>query len=161
MPEFEPIGIIRSPFNHPEGTPIQPFFAGDTRGEVILHKPYVEALQDIEGFERIWLIYWSHLAFHWEPLVVPFRDTRVHGVFATRVPARPNPIGISAVRLLGRSGRSLQIEGVDVVDGTPLLDIKPYVAKFDAYPDARPGWFATSDDPRTVADGRFCAPKDK
>lgn len=161
MPEFEIIGTIRSPFLRPEGTPIQPFYADEARGEVILHEPYLDALKDIEGFERVWLVYWSHLVFGWEPLVVPFRDTRVHGTFATRVPGRPNPIGISTVKLLGRSGRSLEVEGIDVVDGTPLLDIKPYVAKFDAYPEANPGWFASSDGSCTVADGRFCSPEER
>jgi len=155
MPTLEPIGIIRSPFPKPEGTPIQPRFAGAARGEVILDEAYAEALDDIEGFGRVWLVTWLHLVDGWKPRVIPFRDTREHGLFATRSPCRPNPIGLSNVRLLGRSGRRLEVAEIDVVDGTPLLDLKPYVPEFDAHPDVRPGWFARGDSERTMADDRF------
>jgi tRNA (adenine37-N6)-methyltransferase len=155
MPNFEPIGIIRTPFPRPEGTPIQPAFARQARGEVILEERYADALLDLEGFERIWLIYWWHLNSNWKPRVIPFRDTREHGLFATRVPKRPNAIGFSCVSLLKRVENTLQVGDIDVVDGTPLLDIKPYVPKFDAYPDARAGWLDECGSDRVEADGRF------
>ena len=155
MPDFEPIGLIRTPFIHPEGTPIQPVFSEGARGEVILKEEFAPGLDDLDGFDRIWLIYWCHLTFGWKTHVVPFRDTREHGVFATRAPTRPNPIGLSCVDLIARAGNTLHVSGVDMVDGSPLLDIKPYVARFDSHRDTAAGWFDTTDSDRTHADDRF------
>lgn len=152
---LRPIGVIRSPFTEPRGAPIQPAFAGDTRGEVVLDEEFQEALADIEGFERIWLVCWLHRAGPFAPVVVPYRDTIAHGVLATRAPARPNPIGLSAVRLLGREGRILHVAGIDMLDGTPLLDLKPYVPAYDAHESSRAGWLDEGRADRRVADGRF------
>jgi tRNA-Thr(GGU) m(6)t(6)A37 methyltransferase TsaA len=152
------IGVVRSPFAATAGTPIQPAFAQGALGEVVVDEPYVAALDDLEGFDRIWLLYWFDRASPFVPRVVPFRDTRERGLFATRAPCRPNPVGLSAVRLLGRSGCTLQIADVDLLDETPLLDIKPYVARFDAFPDVRSGWHDEGASGREKADKRFARP---
>ena len=154
------IGVIRSPFTTAAGTPIQPAFAEGAVGEVIVAEQYAAALDDIEGFERVWLVYWMDRARAFQPRVIPYRDTHEHGLFATRAPARPNPIGLSAVRLLGRDGCTLRVADLDVLDGTPLLDIKPYVADFDAHPHSRAGWFDATAEDRRVADCRFHEEKD-
>ena len=116
---------------------------------------FEEGLKDLAGFERIWLIYWFHQTSGSSLLVTPFLDKRQHGIFATRAPCRPSRIGISAVRLLAIRGGILEIADVDIVDGTPLLDIKPYVQEFDCYPDGKAGWFDESDSKRSLADSRF------
>lgn len=149
------IGEIRSPFVEGAGTPIQPAYAEGVEGEVIVEACFADALDDVEGFDRVWLIYWMDRAKTFRPHVIPYRDTRERGLFATRSPCRPNPIGMSAVRLLGRSGSALRVADIDVLDKTPLLDIKPYVPEFDAHPSARAGWFETCGADRRVADGRF------
>jgi tRNA (adenine37-N6)-methyltransferase len=149
------IGRIRTPFVEVTGTPIQPAYARGAEGQVIVASRFARALDDIEGFERLWLVYWLDRAGTFRPRVVPYRDTREHGLFATRSPCRPNPIGLSVVRLLGRDGRVLRVADVDVLDRTPLLDIKPYVPEFDAHPSSRAGWFESCGVDRRVADGRF------
>lgn len=155
---LQTIGVIRSPHRAPVGTPIQPAFADDSEGEVVVHQGFDAALDDIDGFERIWLVYFFDRAKPFAPRVVPYRDTREHGLFATRAPSRPNPIGMSVVRLLGREGNVLRVRGLDVLDGTPLLDIKPYVPAFDAHPDSKAGWLDSGREERTEADGRFHDP---
>lgn len=152
------IGRIRTPFVEPPGTPIQPAYAEGTEGIVIVEDAFVAALDDIEGFDRVWLVYWMDRARCFQPHVVPYRDTRERGVFATRSPSRPNPIGLSVVRLLGREGGSLHVADLDMLDDTPLLDIKPYVPEFDAHPTAKAGWLAEGGVDRRVADGRFHEP---
>jgi tRNA (adenine37-N6)-methyltransferase len=149
------IGTIHTPYRTAEGTPIQPRFGEGIEARVTVIDEYVAALQDIEGFERLWLLYWLDRAGPFAPLVVPYRDDRPHGLFATRSPSRPNPIGLSVVRLLGRDENALRVADIDVLDGTPLLDIKPYVPKVDAHPDSRAGWFDANRVDRTIADGRF------
>lgn len=152
---LQPIGIVRSPFGSAAGTPIQPAYAGGAEGEVVLDLAYEAALADIEGFERLWLLYWLDRADAFRPLVVPYRDTRTHGLFATRSPCRPNPLGLSVVRLLGRTHNILRVGDLDILDGTPLLDVKPYVPDFDAHRPSRAGWFDEARDARVVADDRF------
>jgi tRNA-Thr(GGU) m(6)t(6)A37 methyltransferase TsaA len=152
---FRPIGIIRTPHVAQQGTPIQPACAQGVRGAVTLLDDYVEALADLEGFERIWLIYHLDRAASWRPRVVPYRDVVERGLFATRAPSRPNPIGLSVVRLLSVKENTLEVEGVDMLDGTPLLDIKPYAPAFDAYPTSRAGWLDSTTSPASTADGRF------
>jgi len=150
------IGIIRSPFKEPTGMPIQPVFAEGTEGFVEVLPQYADGLRDLDGFERLWLLYSFHRAPPGPLRVVPFRDTTERGVFATRVPCRPNAIGLSCVRLLSVAGNILTICGVDILDGTPLFDIKPYVPKFDAFPNSRAGWCDQSPpSTRTHADDRF------
>ncbi len=149
------IGTIRSPFLEAPGTPIQPAYAEGAEGRVILDEDCELALHDLEEFERIWLIYWLDRVDGWVPRVVPYRDTREHGVLATRSPRRPNPVGLSVVRLLRREGRILHVADLDVLDGTPLIDVKPYVPAFDAHAASRAGWLDDTTEDRRVADGRF------
>lgn len=149
------VGTIHTPYRTPEGTPIQARFGEGIEATVTVREEYNDALADIEGFERLWLVYWLDRAGPYAPLVMPYRDDRPHGLFATRSPARPNPIGLSVVRLVARDGPVLRVADIDVLDGTPLLDIKPYVPQIDAYPGCRAGWFDSNRVDRTIADGRF------
>jgi tRNA (adenine37-N6)-methyltransferase len=153
--EIEPIGVIETPFREPAGTPIQPSRASGARGTVRIDWRFQAGLRDLESFERIWLIYWFHKAPGPSLLVTPFLDKRERGIFATRAPARPSPIGISSVRLLTVREGILEVADVDIIDGTPLLDVKPYVPEFDCYPHSRAGWFDESNSRRRVADDRF------
>jgi tRNA-Thr(GGU) m(6)t(6)A37 methyltransferase TsaA len=156
---IKPIGIIRSQNTSAAGTPIQPAYAEQLEGEVVIYERFTAALADIEGFERIWIIYGFDRSGPFKHRVVPYRDTREHGLFATRAPSRPNPIGMSVVRLLGREDNVLLVRGIDVLDGTPLIDIKPYVPEFDAYSDSKAGWFDERREDRREADERFHEPR--
>ena len=138
--KYRPIGIIHSPFKEPKGTPIQPTGARNIDATVELFPEYVEGLKDLEGFSHIILIYHFHLSKHTSLRVKPYMDDELRGVFATRAPSRPNPIGISVVRLVKVEGNILHIQDVDAVDGTPLLDIKPYVPEFDTREAYKIGW---------------------
>jgi tRNA-Thr(GGU) m(6)t(6)A37 methyltransferase TsaA len=153
--QLEPIGTIHSPFTTQRGTPIQPAMARGAEGRVELHPSLAPALADLAGFERIWLIYTFDRAGPSRLRVTPYRDTQPRGLFATRAPTRPNPIGMSCVRLLAVEGHSLRVADIDVLDGTPLLDIKPYAPLFDHFEVQRWGWLQTSGSERVVADGRF------
>jgi len=152
---IEPIGVVETPFQEPEGAPIQPSRASGARGRVRVAKRLWDGLKDLAGFERIWLIYWLHRRAGVSLRVTPFLDRQERGVFATRAPARPVPIGISAVRLLGIEEGVLEVADVDMIDGTPLLDIKPYIPEFDSYPASGAGWFGESDSQSRLADDRF------
>ncbi|MCP4641120.1 MAG: tRNA (N6-threonylcarbamoyladenosine(37)-N6)-methyltransferase TrmO [bacterium] len=152
-----PIGEIRTEFSTPQGTPIQAAYADAHEAEVEVWEPYAAGLADLAGFERVWLIYWFHQAPEARMRVTPFRDTRERGLFATRAPCRPNPIGMSSVRLLSVEGRFLRVAGADMLDGTPLLDLKPYAPMFDAFQVERCGWLDAKRTDRTTADGRFLA----
>lgn len=138
--ELIEIGRIETPFEGSEGAPIQPF-ASHASGIVHVSAQYADALLDIEGFERIWLIFWCDKVKPAQMKVTPFMDKQSHGLFATRVPSRPNPIGISSVKLDRVDNLKLYVSEVDMLNNTPLLDIKPYVSKFDNYPTQRNGWF--------------------
>lgn len=129
--EFKAIGTIHSPFKDLKGMPIQPIGAKGIHGEIHLKKEYKDGLKDLEGFSHIILIYYLHLSKGHSLEVKPFLDTKKHGIFATRAPKRPNPIGMSVVALDKIEGTVLFISNVDIVDGTPLLDIKPYIPNFD------------------------------
>jgi tRNA-Thr(GGU) m(6)t(6)A37 methyltransferase TsaA len=139
---MRPIGEIHSPFADKRKTPIQPS-RSTARGQVEVYPAYVDGLRDLDGFSHIILLYAFHQSNDYTLSVKPFLDDRERGLFATRYPARPNPIGLSIVQLLAVHDHVLEIEGVDVLDGTPLLDIKPYVPDFDAQTDVRTGWYAT------------------
>jgi tRNA-Thr(GGU) m(6)t(6)A37 methyltransferase TsaA len=139
---YNPIGLIHSPFNNIKGMPIQPAGAIGVTGTVEIKQEYVDGLKDIEGFSHIILIYHFHLSKNYSLKVKPFLDDNLHGVFATRAPRRPNPIGLSVVRLVKVEGCILHIEDVDIVDGTPLLDIKPYVPEFDIHETQKIGWLS-------------------
>ncbi len=160
--QLKAIGVIHSPFTEPAGTPIQPTVARGAEGTVEVFPEFVGGLQDLEGFERIWLLYWFDQAVPARLRVVPFLDKAERGIFATRAPCRPNPIGLSAVRLLKMEGNLLRIAEVDILEGTPLLDIKPYTHRFDHFPVCRAGWLEEVWAGRevAVADDRF-AKKEK
>lgn len=154
---YRPIGIIKSPFKDSEGVPIQPTGAKGIKGTIEIADEYVEGIKDIEGFSHLILIYHFHLSKGYSLGVKPFLDDKVRGVFATRAPKRPNPIGISVVRLLGIDCSRLFIEDVDIVDNTPLLDLKPYIPQFDVRNAEKIGWLArrVGDAKRQRANGRF------
>ena len=154
---FHPIGIVHSPFKEKVGTPIQTCFDGPTEGRIEIFERYEEGLDGVEGFSHLYVLYVFDRALPAKLTVTPFlKDVRV-GVFATRAPSRPNPIGISIVELLGREGRFLHVRGLDMLDETPVLDIKPYVPRFDVRGHARIGWMegATEESSRYKADARF------
>jgi tRNA (adenine37-N6)-methyltransferase len=137
---YKPIGTIRTSFQNVEGMPIQPLGAEGTKGSVELFPEYTEGLHDIEGYSHLILIYHFHLSKGASLLVKPFLDDKLRGVFATRAPKRPNSIGFSVVRLTSVNQNRLEIEDADIVDGTPLLDIKPFVSDFDNRYDTKTGW---------------------
>lgn len=146
---MEPIGIIHSPFRNIENMPIQPRGGSESEGTVHIHKAYLEGLKDLEGFSHVYLIYFFHKAQRTSLTVTPFLDKTERGVFATRSPLRPNHIGISIVQLIAIDGAILSIKGVDMLDETPLLDIKPYIKHFDSVEESISGWMTA--DEKTVA----------
>lgn len=139
---MQPIGVIHSPFTDPHRTPIQPTRSAAV-GRVEVYSQFALGLQDIDGLSHLILLYVFHRSSDYTLLVTPFLDDQPRGLFSTRYPSRPNPIGLSIVQLLARRGNTLEVEGIDVLDGTPLLDIKPYVPDFDIRQDVRTGWYAT------------------
>lgn len=153
--EVKPIGIIHSPFTAAAGTPIQPVFAGGSEGTVEVYPEYQEGLADLEGFERIWLLFWLDRAAPYKPKVKPYMDDKLRGLFSTRAPSRPNPIGMSCVKLLGVESNVLRVAEIDALDGTPLLDIKPYISRVDCFDVERSGWLDTIEHRNTKADNRF------
>lgn len=156
--KYKVIGIIHTPFKTPKGTPIQPKGAQGAEGIVEVFPEYTQGLKDLEGFSHIILIYHFHLVRQTKLLVKPYMDNCEHGIFATRAPPRPNPIGLSVVRLTKIEGNKLYVKNIDVVDGTPLLDIKPYVPEFDTpLEEVKIGWLKTKIHklPQTKDDGRF------
>ena len=138
---LRPIGEIHTPFIDKRDTPIQASHSTAT-GQVEVYPAYVHGLRDLDGFSHIILLYAFHRSVDYALSVTPFLDDQERGLFATRYPERPNPIGLSIVRLLTVHDNLLDIEGVDMLDGTPLLDIKPYVPEFDVRTDVRTGWYA-------------------
>ena len=157
MIQYTPIGLIHSSHKEPAGTPIQAAAALNSTGQVEIYPDYVAGLKDIEGFSHIILLYHFHLVTQSGLLVKPFLGNEPHGIFATRSPGRPNLIGFSVVRLISVSENLLHISDVDILDQTPLLDIKPYIGEFDIRPVDRIGWFAENLHklPDTKDDGRF------
>lgn len=153
--KISPIGVVHSSLTEAKGSPIQPVYAKDSEGIVEVYEPYREALKDLEGFERIWLLYWFHKAAESRLLVIPYLDTVERGLFATRAPCRPNPIGLSPVKLLRIEDGRIYIAQVDILDGSPLLDIKPYVSRFDNFKIERNGWQDHVSGIPGVADKRF------
>ncbi len=156
---YRSIGVIRSPFTELESMPVQPVGARNARGTVEVDPSYQDGLKDLEGFSHLILIYHFHRSRACSLTVTPFLDTESRGLFATRAPSRPNPIGLSIVELLGVKSNCLSVAKLDIVDGTPLLDIKPYVPEFDCQPDAIGGWFEKARGAAfsRLSDGRFKA----
>jgi tRNA-Thr(GGU) m(6)t(6)A37 methyltransferase TsaA len=155
--EYQNIGLIHSPFNNIREMPIQSVGASGIKGIVEVFPAFTEGLKDVEGFSHIILLYHFHQIKESMLLVTPFLDSQPRGVFATRAPKRPNPIGLSVVKLDGIEGNILHVENVDILDGTPLLDIKPYVPEFDNHPADRVGWLekAKGRVRNQKSDGRF------
>jgi tRNA-Thr(GGU) m(6)t(6)A37 methyltransferase TsaA len=137
---YKPIGVVHSPFKEPRDVPIQSAAARGVTGYVEVAREYVEGLRDVEGFSHLILVYHCHLAQDYSLLVKPFLDDSLHGVFSTRAPSRPNPVGVSIVRLVKMGKNMLHIQNVDITDGTPPLDIKPFVPDFDRRKEVRIGW---------------------
>ena len=156
---YQPIGVIHSPFRQKAGTPIQGVFAPDAQGVVEVFEEFAEGLRDLEMFSHLYLLYDFHQADRTSLTCVPFLDDKPHGVFAVRAPCRPNRIGLSIVRLVSLEKCTIRVAEIDVLDGTPLLDIKPYVPAFDIRADASCGWMKAADDGSRSrrADNRFGA----
>jgi|SRR5664280_735153 tRNA-Thr(GGU) m(6)t(6)A37 methyltransferase TsaA len=163
--EFKSIGTIHSPFNDLEGMPIQPIGAKGIKGQIHLKHEYKDGLKDLDGFSHIILIYHLHLSKGHKLEVKPFLDTEKRGIFATRAPKRPNPIGMSVVHLDKIEGSTIFISNVDIVNGTPLLDIKPYIPHFDKNEDEKItiGWFENKHQEAVnkKSDGRFLDGEDQ
>lgn len=153
--EYEPIGIVHSPFKEPEGSPIQPSRAKGAVGTVEVFSEFVEGLCDLDGFSHIILLCHLHRSRRYRLKVVPFLDTELRGLFATRAPSRPNPIGLSVVELVEIDGGTLTVRGIDFIEGTPVLDIKPFVGEFDDRAGLRTGWLENARRKTDVADDRF------
>jgi len=137
---FKSIGIIHSPFKQIDGMPIQPSAAKGIKGQIVINEEFVVGLSDLDGFSHIYLLYHLHLSINYKLKVIPFLDDQERGVFSTRAPKRPNPIGLSVVKLLKISNNIIDIENVDIVDGTPLLDIKPYINEMEGIEQYNIGW---------------------
>jgi tRNA-Thr(GGU) m(6)t(6)A37 methyltransferase TsaA len=155
--KFTPIGIIHTPFAEQKGTPIQPHRGRGVKGTIEVFPQYADGLADLDGFSHIYLLFHLHRSDGFNLRVIPYLDDTERGVFATRAPRRPNPIGLSIVRLVKVEGVTLYIEDLDILDGTPLLDIKPYVPHFDDAEEFRIGWLEGRSERAadTDADGRF------
>lgn len=141
---YHPIGVVRSPFTERAGMPLQSVAAVDVRGQIELEPSFAAGLRDLDGFSHLHLITHLHRSVPGKLEVVPYLDDTVRGVFATRSPRHPNPIGISVARLLSVNGATLEVAGLDLLDGTPVLDIKPYVPTFDSVQAERTGWLANA-----------------
>ena len=144
--EYTPIGTIHTPFKKVEGMPVQTKGAEGVPGTIEIDPGFAEGLKDLDGFSHVFLLYHFHRAGTRRLEVTPFLDSTPRGVFATRAPRRPNPIGLSVVRLKSVEGNVLHVENVDILDGTPLLDIKPLVPRFDITEELRSGWHARIDE---------------
>jgi len=151
---FYSIGVVRSPHADPRKTPIQPVFARGVPGTVIVDPDYADGLADLEGFSHIYLFYVFHKTRETRLTVRPFLEDATHGVFATRAPCRPNKLGLSLVKLISIEGNVINVEDIDILDGTPVIDIKPYIVRFDARDDARSGWQEKIPDDAAALRGR-------
>ncbi len=154
---YRPIGVIHSPFTETKGTPIQARVSMDNEATAEVFEEFADGLKDLDGFSHIILIFHFHRSRKARLHQVPFMDDTERGVFSIRSPSRPNPIGLSIVRLVAVEGNSIRFRGVDMLEGTPLLDIKPFVPEMDGYDDVKTGWLKKRSArlPRTRDDGRF------
>ncbi len=154
---YHPIGVVHSPFKQPEGTPIQAVAAKNTQAVIEIFPEFVQGLCDLEHFSHIIVLYHLHLAKKKGLMVIPFLDTKPHGVFATRSPGRPNPIGFSVVRLDKIEDHQIFVKDIDILDGSPVLDVKPYISQFDAFETTKMCWLGENIHKlnKTKDDGRF------
>lgn len=150
------IGLLKTEFETSDDTPIQPAFS-QSIGKAIILDEYVPALRSLDSFTHIYLIYWFHKAKEPDLIVTPYLDNEAHGLFSTRAPARPNPIGISIVEIINIENNVITFRGADMLNDTPLIDIKPYVKRFDEMNDVKDGWLDRIGirDNKTTADDRF------
>ncbi len=139
--ELNPIGIIHTPFKTVENMPIQPSAAKDVTGTIEIFHEYADGLCDLDGFSHIYIIFHLHKVKSYKLKVIPFLDTVERGIFATRSPARPNAVGLSVAEIVSVKENIIEIRGVDMLDGSPVIDIKPFVPDFDDYGKIRIGWF--------------------
>ncbi|MCD6576883.1 MAG: tRNA (N6-threonylcarbamoyladenosine(37)-N6)-methyltransferase TrmO [Anaerolineaceae bacterium] len=155
--KLKPIGFIHSPYTELHDMPIQPSSAHGAKGHVEVYEEYLPALSDLEGFSHIYLLYYFHLTKSVRLKVIPFLDNQERGLFSTRAPNRPNPIGLSVVKLTRVEDNILHVENIDVINGTPVLDIKPYVHEMEAVKNLRIGWLEKyrSKIPSQLSDKRF------
>jgi len=144
--ELQSIGLIHTPFKNKEGMPIQPTGAKNVRGTIEINNEFIEGLKDLDGFSHIILIYHFHKLKEYQLTVTPFMDDKPHGVFSTRAPKRPNHIGLSVVKLNKIEGNTIYIENIDVLDKTPLLDIKPFIPDVDNVKVEKLGWLEGKSD---------------
>ncbi len=151
---LKPIGVIRSENTDPLETPIQPIYAEGVKGYAEIFPQFREGLKDLEGFSHLYLIYYFHEESSVKLMVKPFLDEIERGVFSTRAPCRPNKIGLSVVKLYKIEGNILYLDNVDILDGTPLLDIKPYISRFDKIEKCRSGWQENIDEKKAKIIGR-------
>ncbi|MEZ7196299.1 tRNA (N6-threonylcarbamoyladenosine(37)-N6)-methyltransferase TrmO [Pseudodesulfovibrio karagichevae] len=156
---YRPIGFFHTPHKTTTGMPIQPSGAQGVKGTINILPEFREGIRDIEGFSHLIILYHLHEICGQELTVIPFLDQTPHGIFATRSPKRPNPLGLSVMALCGVSDEGIILNNVDVLDGTPVLDIKPYVPDFDVWPADRVGWFEGKSGNATTkrSDDRFSA----
>jgi tRNA (adenine37-N6)-methyltransferase len=155
---YNPIGVIYTPFTNISGMPIQPLGGAEYKGRVEVKKEFVDGLKDLGGFSHVILLYHFHYISGYELNVVPFMDDKPRGIFSTRAPKKPNAIGISVVQLERINNNILEINGVDILNETPLLDIKPYYPKYDIRTDAKSGWLAGKENidiTKIKSDNRF------
>jgi tRNA-Thr(GGU) m(6)t(6)A37 methyltransferase TsaA len=154
---LEPIGTIHTPYTNLEQMPIQPKGAAETIGTLVIHEAYKEGLKDLDGFSHMYILYHFHKAMRSELLVTPFMDTEIRGVFATRSPLRPSHIGMSVSQIICVEDNIVTLKGIDVLDGTPLLDIKPYIPQFDTVSNVKTGWMNKNEAEvaNTTSDSRF------
>ena len=153
--QYRAIGLVRSPHKELDGMPIQPSRARGVRGTVEIDPHYEAGLKDLDGFSHVILLCHMHRAKPHRLAVIPFLDTVERGLFATRAPSRPNPIGLSVVRLVAVDGPRLEVEDLDLLDCTPVLDIKPYVPEFDRQVEIRLGWLEEARRRAAQSDDRF------
>ncbi|MBN2789490.1 MAG: tRNA (N6-threonylcarbamoyladenosine(37)-N6)-methyltransferase TrmO [Candidatus Delongbacteria bacterium] len=140
MKEIKPIGVIHSPYTDLKNMPIQPKSAPEVEGQLEIFEEYTDGLKDLDGFSHIYILFSFHKSVRTDLIVKPFMDEKLRGVFSTRSPNRPNHIGISIVELVKVEENIVTVKGIDALDGTPLLDIKPYMRKFDEHTTSREGW---------------------
>ncbi len=154
--DLRPIGTAVTPYNEHSGVPIQPNQGSRQVAQIIIEPEYRAGLADLDGFERIWVLSILNRTKDYKLKVVPFRDTVLRGLFSTRAPSRPNPIGLSLLRLLSvdRENGILTVRGIDLLNNTPIIDIKPYVPRFECYPQSKSGWLDYGADTET-SDDRF------
>lgn len=154
---FKSIGVVHSPYKTVENMPVQTSASKDVEAEIEIFEQYKEGISDLEGFSHIYVIFFLNMVREPKLKVIPFLDTVERGIFATRSPARPNPVGLSLVELVSVNENILKIRGVDMLDGTPVIDIKPYVPDFEICENVRKGWFEgnTYKAEKILSDERF------